>query len=316
MLEFAAVHKFPEGKRFAFSVFDDTDFGTVDNLRPVYSLLAELGLRTTKSVWPLPGDPAQAIGGETLADPGYRAFILELQAQGFEIALHNASNHDNTRAEVEAGLAVFRDALGRPPRCHANHQGNRDNLYWGSARLRGGIPRFIYDLATRGRRRTYFTGHVPGDARYWGDLARQMGLYVRNLVFDEVNLDAVNPTLPYHDPGKPDVAWWFSSCDGGDLASFCSALSPRHQQRLEDEGGVCIMYTHFGHGFAEQGRPAAAFEQALRGLAARPGWFVPVSTLLDHLRAERGAATGDIPPAELARMEWRWLREKLRKGTG
>ncbi len=34
--------RFPENKKFAFSIFDDTDGATVDNVRPIYDLLTEL----------------------------------------------------------------------------------------------------------------------------------------------------------------------------------------------------------------------------------------------------------------------------------
>ena len=44
---------FPEGRKFAFTILDDTDDATVENVRPVYDLLTELGFRTTKTVWPL-----------------------------------------------------------------------------------------------------------------------------------------------------------------------------------------------------------------------------------------------------------------------
>ena len=50
----------------------------------------------------------------------------------------------------------------------------------------------------------------------------------------------------------------------------------------------------------------------LRRFAAKPGRFLTVSELLDGLLAQRG---GKIPAAELAAMEWRWLAEKMRKGT-
>ena len=48
--------KWPNNKDFAFSVFDDTDFATVENVKEVYSLLKDYGLQTTKSVWTLDGD--------------------------------------------------------------------------------------------------------------------------------------------------------------------------------------------------------------------------------------------------------------------
>ena len=45
--------EFPQGKRFAFTIVDDTDVATVANVKPLYDLLHELGFRTTKTVWPL-----------------------------------------------------------------------------------------------------------------------------------------------------------------------------------------------------------------------------------------------------------------------
>ena len=48
-----ATMDFPGVKRFAFTVFDDTDHATVRNTAPVYALLEELGI-TTKSVWVYP----------------------------------------------------------------------------------------------------------------------------------------------------------------------------------------------------------------------------------------------------------------------
>ena len=47
--------RWPDGKAFAFSVFDDTDLSTLENAPAVYRLLRDLGFRTTKSVWPLRG---------------------------------------------------------------------------------------------------------------------------------------------------------------------------------------------------------------------------------------------------------------------
>ena len=62
----------PDGKAFAFTVFDDTDWGTVANLAPVYDCLAANGMRTTKSVWVLPGtEPPAEIGGATCDESGW-----------------------------------------------------------------------------------------------------------------------------------------------------------------------------------------------------------------------------------------------------
>jgi hypothetical protein len=77
-------------KRFAFTIVDDTDMATLERIRPVYEVLHRYGLRTTKTVWVLDATetdhPANA--GDSLNDPGYRAFIQDLRSKGFEIALH------------------------------------------------------------------------------------------------------------------------------------------------------------------------------------------------------------------------------------
>jgi hypothetical protein len=81
---------FPEGKRFAFTIVDDTDMATLERNRPVYEVLHRYGLRTTKTVWVLDATetdhPPNA--GDSLNDPDYRAFIQDLRGKGVEIALH------------------------------------------------------------------------------------------------------------------------------------------------------------------------------------------------------------------------------------
>jgi hypothetical protein len=77
--------------------------------------------------------------------------------------------------------------------------------------------------------------------------------------------------------------------------------------------------THLGKGFVANGAVVPATERLLRRLAGRPGWFVPVGTLLDWL-IEQGAA-GPLPPSEWRRMQWKWFadlvarRIRLRLGT-
>ena len=305
--------RFPDNRTFAFSIFDDTDGATVANVAPVYRLLAELGLRTTKSVWPLAEVPGAPLGGATLQDADYLRFVRGLQADGFEIGFHNARNDDSPREVTAQGLAAFADLLGQPPRTHCNHHDNRENLYWGPARLGSAALRLGYNLATRGRYRRLFSGHLEGSPHFWGDLCRERLRYLRNFVFDEINLDAINPTMPYHDPAKPYVPAWFSSSEGGTVESFCRLLREENQDRLAAQGGVCLVYTHFAKGFVQGGEVHPEFARLLRRLAGKLGWFPPVGPLLDHLQGGPTAAT--IPPAELRRMENRWLRGKLRAGS-
>ena len=43
---------FPDGRQFAFTIMDDTDVATVANVGPIYRLLSDIGMRTTKTVCP------------------------------------------------------------------------------------------------------------------------------------------------------------------------------------------------------------------------------------------------------------------------
>ena len=308
-----SMSRFPGNKKFAFSIFDDTDLSTLENVGPIYRLLEELGMHTTKSVWPLASVPGARFAGASLQDPEYCDFVLNLKNQGFEIALHNVRNADSTRGQVEHGLEEFRRLIGHYPRVQANHCSNQENVYWGAARFRT-VTSALYKIAARLTRSRQFAGHIDGSEFFWGDLCRKHIDYVRNLVFREINIQKINPSMPYHDPTKPLVNAWFSSADGGDREAFCTLLSESNQDRLEAEGGVCLVYTHFACGFSENGQVDRRVEQLLRRLAQKNGWFVPVSQLLDFLREERGTLA--ISSAEIAAMERCWLREHLASAAG
>jgi hypothetical protein len=299
----------PDGKRFAFTVFDDTDHTTLANGPEVYRLLADLGLRTTKSVWPILGERVPTIGGATCEDPSYLAWVHELERQGFEIALHNATFHGSLRLDALRGLEEFRRLFGRYPRIHVNHADCEDAIYWGSARL-SGWRRGVYDVLTRNRMRRRDGGSRDDSEYFWGDACQRHVRYVRNFVYADMNTLKRCPWMPYHDPERPYVNAWFASSEGANAHSFCRTIAEANQDRLEEEGGACIMYTHFGHPtFFENGRLSPRFVALLTRLADKGGWFVPVSDLLDHIDAQRG--THVIGPRERAHLERRWLLEKV-----
>ena len=302
----------PEGKRFAFTIFDDTDSQPFETARAVYGFLADLGFRTTKSVWPKGPSGAPSDNGATCDDPAYRAWLCELQARGFEIGYHMATSHTSTRAETEEGLERFARYFGHDPRTMANHFFCAENVYFGDARLTG-INRLFYNVLTRFANHNRFRGHVPGDALFWGDLCRQKIKYVRNFVFAGIDTLAICPQMPYHDPARPYVNFWYASSEGKDCARFNRTLAEANQERLEAEGGACIMYTHFGLGFYENGQLDARFRALMERLSRRAGWFVPAATLLDYIQEQRGPVT--LTAAERAALERQWLLHKIRYGT-
>lgn len=303
--------RYPGGARFAFTVIDDTDVATADNVRPIYRLLESLGMRTTKTVWPVRCEEGSRkfSFSQTMDDPPYCDFVTDLQARGFEMAFHGATMETSTRDRTARALQRFRQVFGAPPRVHANHALNRENLYWGSGRVDDPLLRLAYRWAFRHQRPDFYQGHCPGSPYWWGDLCLEQIEYVRNLTFAEINLLRINPSLPYQDPARPYVRWWFSAADAEDVDQFNQLIAPENQERLEVEGGVCIVATHFGKRYCRDGQPHPETRQLLEQLARRAGWFPPVGELLDWLRAHRTSAR--LPRDEWRRMQWRWAYESV-----
>ena len=301
----------PDGHRFAFTVFDDTDWSTVANCRGVYDLLGDLGFRVTKSVWVDDPGPRRTTGGSTCAEPGYLDWVLELQAAGHEIGFHNATDRSSTREQTAAALDRFESLFGHPPRCGADHGGNAEALYAGTRRLTGWRAA-AYRAAQRVAQptRPHFAGEDPDSPWFWGDLCRERIPYWRRFSVARTDVATFAPVL-HHDPLRPFVNAWFNSSHGPRLAPFVERLQPAALERLRADGGVCIMYTHFGVDFVdERGRPAPELVRALTDLAALGGWYAPVSEVLDHVAADVGVVRLDR--RSRARIERRWIVDRLR----
>jgi hypothetical protein len=303
--------KWPEGKRFAFSVFDDTDAATLENVGGVYAHLQDCGFRTTKSCWVFRGDPQRGkFPGETLDDDRYRRWLVDLQSAGFEIGWHGATWHGSVRRQIADALERFAEVFGHYPKTASNHS-DEEAVYWGYYRL-GGWRSLLYRLATLHRRAARSRGHVAGDECFWGDLCKEKIKYFRNFVFQDVDTLKTCPFMPYHDPLRPCVNYWYASSDGNRIKRFNRCISEAAQDRLEEQGGACIMYTHFACGFVENGRLEPRFKALMERLAKKNGWFVPVGTLLDHLLPTGGSRA--IATAERRRLEGKWLLEKTFTG--
>jgi hypothetical protein len=302
----------PEGRRFAFTIFDDPDSQTFETGREVYALLRDLGFHTTKAVWPVRGGRQPSDHGITCADdPAYVQWLIGLENAGFEIGYHNATLHTSNREETIAGLNRFAELFGHNPESMAHHYFCNENLYWGDGRV-SGFHSTVYNALTRWKNHKRFFGHVEGHPLFWGDLCRTHIRYVRNFVFADINTVAACPEMPYHDPARPYVNHWFASSEGSNIESFLKCVSERNQDRLAAEGGGCIMYTHFGHGYVDSGgKLDPRFRRAMERLAKMEGWFVPVTTMLDSMRKPDTR----LSDSDRQRLERRWLIHKVRFGT-
>lgn len=291
---------FPGGARFAFTVLDDTDDSTVDNVKPVYEYLAELGLGATKTVWPFAHDgPSHFWACQTLEDPAYLEFVLELRRRGFEITWHGASFESSPRERTLEAIERFVELFHTSPRVHANHANNRENLYWGPGRVDyGWLSRLLRNLMAPSE------GHVEGSPYWWGDACRKHVRYGRNLTFSRLNLASINPSMPYADPRRPLVPLWFSAADAETVTEFNELTAPANQERLEREGGFTIVATHFGKQFVRDGILHATTRKNLAELSRRQGWFPTVGELLDWLADQREERS--LPASEWRRMQLRW----------
>lgn len=300
--------EYPDGKEFAFTIVDDAECGTVANLEPVYSLLGDLGLRTTKTVWVQGTSNPDRFGAtsETLEDQNYLQFVLELQQKGFEIAMHMAAPGTSRRSETISAYETFRTLFGRYPTINTNHNVNAENIYWGRDRLDSSVLRTLYTGVTGWGQ---FWGHVEGGEFFWGDVCHKHTKYMRNYVFLDIDTLAANPAVPYHDDRRPYVNYWFSSSDGADVERFSRLISEPNQERLARENGCCIVYTHFGKGFAEKGKVNPTWERLITELSRKNGWFVPASELLDFLLERKSRET--ISRTERKYLVYRWMLERL-----
>ena len=119
--------------------------------------------------------------------------------------------------------------------------------------------------------------------------------------------------MPYQDHTKPYVNYWFASSEGNNAKTFNRCISDKNQDSLEEEGGACIMYTHFADGFCENGKLSEKFKKQMDRLSKKDGWFVPASTLLDFLKTKN--AIQIINSKQRTRLEWKWLLDKLILGS-
>lgn len=303
----------PGGAQFVFTIFDDTDSQSLERGKPVYSLLHQLGFRTTKSVWVSRTSDQQDCGG-TCDDVDYLAWLKELQEKGFEIGWHMASATTSLREQTIEGLERFKKHFGKYPATMANHYDCNENIYFGDARL-SGINKLLYNLLTKFRNHNVFKGDVEGNELFWGDHCRAKIKYVRNFVFEDINTLKQCSHMPYHDADRPWVNKWFAASEGANVTSFNNLLTNEAIDRLEDEGGACIIYTHFGLGFYdEQGRALNdEFSRILNYISKKNVWLPTVSELLDFLESVNGRKY--ISKYERFIIEMKWLKHKIFFGS-
>lgn len=295
MLE--AIMQYPKGKRFAFTIIDDTDGDIISNTRPVYEFLIKMGFKTTKTVWTLP--PKDAFKGFSLSNYHYRQHINKLQREGVEIALHGVSSGRNTRQDILDGLEIYKKFIGKYPKIQINHAQNPDNLYWGLKRFTLFKP-FWY--------LSNFKGENPESIYFWGDYAKKNIKYIRNFTFDNLNTLKKDKFMPYKDSSKEYVNYWFSSSDGSNPEKYNKLVNQENIDSLVKEGGTAIIFTHFASGFYKKGYLDRTFQKNMTYLSRQNGWFAPAGEILDFILEKKGK---ELNLAQKISLEFKWLLDKV-----
>lgn len=300
--------KWPNNKKFAFTIVDDTDNSTVENVKPVYDLLYKYGIITTKTAWVYA--PRDKFTGQYILDDKYLNFILDLENKGYEIGLHNVGSGNFERKEIIEGLELFKEKLGFHPRLQINHASNTDNIYWGSNRYQFLLSKIINLIY--GDKRKYY-GTNDKSKYFWGDICKKNIKYIRNYTFNNINTLKYDPLMPYIDKSKDKYSnYWFSSSDGHTVEEFNNLLKEENIDKLEHEGGACIVYTHFASNFINnEGKLNEEFIKKIKYLSSKDGWFVPTSILLDYLLSNNEQRYAS--KIYLNRLDCRWVLDRVIK---
>ena len=124
-------------------------------------------------------------------------------------------------------MDTFAQVFGHYPISATNHS-DGEGIYWGNQRV-SGWRSWVYSLITRRRNVGRFRGHVEGDPFFWGDLCRAKIKYFRNFVFRDINTLKACPIMPYFDPERPYVNYWFASSDGRSVREYADCLCEENQ---------------------------------------------------------------------------------------
>lgn len=297
----------PHNKDFAFTIIDDTDGATVENVRPIYEYFIKKNMRTTKTIWVYP--PKDSFKGETILDQNYLDFIKFIQKNGFEIQLHNVGSGDFKREEILAGLDIFKNKIGEYPTMQINHSRNKDNLYWGHERF-GCILRFLF------RKIKPKSGHFYGDKNsseyFWGDFSKQHIKFIRNRVFNGINTLKYDPLMPFKEKKKLYSNYWFSSSDGHTIKEFNNLISKDNIDKLKLEKGLGIVYTHFSCDFLSQnGTIDIEFKEKMDYLSSQNVWIAPASEILEYLlKLKRTETASEL---YLNILDAKWVFDRIKK---
>ena len=105
------------------------------------------------------------------------------------------------------------------------------------------------------------------------------------------------------------VPLFFNTTDASDVSVFNKFVNIDSIDKLRKQKGWAIISTHLGKGFYRGNRLDPEFKRSMEYLASLPGWFVPVSQLLDFISVEVGSQ--EISTIERMKIETSHIIDKI-----
>lgn len=277
---------------FRFTIIDDTDDATLENIKPIYDFLTEKEIFITKTVWVYPPRDEHS-KGDSLQRKEYADYIKKLSERGFEIALHNVGSGNYNREEILKGIEEFHRILGFYPKIHINHSYNKDSIYGGHKRFNrpfNYIIKKLYPQYSSG-----FLGDEENSDYFWGDRHKELIRFSRSHEFKGLNTLKIDKLTPYIDPNRNRYSnYWFSCSFAPNQDVFADLMSFDNIDDLAKNNGTAIVYTHFGY-FMQNKKIDSRFLESINYLSSlKGGSFIPVSDLLNAIAKER-MENGKVP---------------------
>ena len=279
----------PYPYKAGFTITDDTDAATLEQVKIVYDFLLSKNVRVTKTVWSfkpsdncgIPAIPDSALRGITLENPEYRTYCLKLADAGFEISLHGASAGNNLREQTLAAINMLK-AVGIKSSTFICHSKNADNIYWEEK----ATNIFPFNLLLKLYSKNRCSGEDKQSPYFWGDICRQHISQIRLMRTRNVNTLKINPSMPYYEPEKPYVNGWFSATK----RSLKDCANQQNLAILKQENGLTVLYQYL-HRYVDpqtlQLQPG--FIQSIENLTSdKEIYLAPVNTMMERLRDIQG----------------------------
>ncbi|MAT38949.1 MAG: hypothetical protein CL946_05025 [Ectothiorhodospiraceae bacterium] len=279
----------PHPYKAGFSITDDTDRATYQQVKIVYDHLRDIGFPVTKTVWsfepqePCGVPPMHEEREETalLVHDEYFQYCKQLASEGFEICSHGASGGNNPREFTLESLELLQQEFGQTD-TYIQHSKNACNLYYEEKVANDPVFRFLLKLYSRNK----CFGEVEGSKYFWGDVCRERIKQIRLFRTRNTNTLAVNPSMPYYDANKPYVRSWFAAT----RRAFADCATSDAIDKLKRENGLTVLYQYLrSYADLDTNRVTDEFHQGTKRLVDDGEiWLAPVRDTLDRLRAMQG----------------------------